>query len=226
MHQHLILLLSLLLCGECANAQIGQELEKIKARKNIIETSEKKKYGKKFVLVTTDEKMGIILEMWFLDGVCVSARWLDRTGEPTQDFKELVWKVNFGTENVVKKGERSWEGEGGYGIHWGKTKDGMNVMVVESKKMNDILLQEIRRQQGLKKEEDGVGISFEKQQIYSSGGEWSGTMRNGKIYGTDGTWQGNVRNGNLYGTDGTWGGRINSNGQIYNSDSEWKGSVR
>ena len=111
-------------------------------------------------------------------------------------------------------------------MYWNKTTSGMDVMVAESKKMNEILAQEVSRQMGNDKKNEGVSISFKKQRVYRTDGEWSGTIRNGKVYGTDGTWEGSVRNGNIYGTDGTWGGRINGNGQIYNTDSEWKGSVR
>ena len=119
MHLLAAILLGLAMFGERANAQVGWELEKIKARKNIIETFEKEKYGKNFILVTTDEKKGVILEMWFLEGVCVSARWMDRGGEPTQDYKELTWKVNFGEDKVVKKSDKGWEGEGGGAWWWG-----------------------------------------------------------------------------------------------------------
>jgi len=226
MRKAIVLLLGLALCGGYVNAQIGQELEKAKTKKNIIEVSEKKKYGENFVLVTTDEK-GAALESWFFDGICVYARWLSRGGgEPEQEYKELIWGINFPNEKVVKKDERSWRGESGNSISWNKTKNGMDVMAVTTKKMDEILTKEVRRQMGNDKKDDGVAISFQKQRVYSTDGEWSGTIRNGKIYGTDGTWEGSVRNGNVYGTDGTWGGRINDNGQIYNTDSQWKGSVR
>jgi hypothetical protein len=226
MHPFIVLLLGLVLSGGCANAQIGQELEKWKAKKGIIEITEKKKYGENFTIVTSDGIKGCILEMWFHKGVCVYDRWMDRAGEPNEEYKELVWKLNFGHEKIVKKSERGWEGEGGNSISWDKTKNGMDVIVAKSKKMDEILAQEVRRQMGNDKKDGGVSISFQKQRVYSTDGEWSGTIRNGKIYGTDGTWEGSVRNGNVYGTDGTWGGRINGNGQIYNTDSQWKGSVR
>ena len=226
MRQVVILLLGLLLCGGHANAQIGQELEKWKAKKDIIEITEKKKYGENFTIVTSDGIKGIILEMWFHQGVCVLTRWMDRAGEPNEEYKKLVWELNFGHEKGVKKSERKWEGVGGDSMYWNKTTSGMDVMVAESKKMNEILAQEVSRQMGNDKKNEGVSISFKKQRVYRTDGEWSGTIRNGKVYGTDGTWEGSVRNGNIYGTDGTWGGRINGNGQIYNTDSEWKGSVR
>ena len=146
-------LLCLVFSCESVSAQVGWELEKIKARKNIIETFEKEKYGKNFILVTTDEKKGVILEMWFLEGVCVSARWMDRGGEPTQDYKELTWKVNFGEDKVVKKSDKGWEGEGGNSMRWNKTKDGWSVMVVDSKKMYDIVYEDVVRQNEKKNEE-------------------------------------------------------------------------
>ena len=226
MHLLVAILLGFVLCGECVNAQVGRELEKAKTKKNIIEISEKKQYGENFVLVTTDEK-GSALESWFFDGICIYARWLSRgAGQPDQEYKELIWGINFPNEKVVKKDERSWQGKNGNSISWNKTINGLDVMTVSTKKMDEILSQEIRRQMGNDKKNEGVSISFQKQRVYRTDGEWSGTIRNGKIYGTDGIWEGSVRNGNVYGTDGTWGGRINGNGQIYNTDSQWKGSVR
>jgi len=226
MYRLFVLLLGLVLCSGDVNAQIGEKIEKARGQKNIVTTSEKSEYGKNFILITNEEKKGIFHEMWFLDGVCVSVRWMDRYGDFPEDYKKLVWDSNFGNEKVIKKSERQWDGERGNDIHWGKTQSGMNVMVVESRKMKDILLQEARRQLGYENKEDGVRVSFQKQRVYSTDGEWKGTIRNGKIYGTDGTWEGSVRNGNVYGADGTWGGRINGNGQVYNADSQWKGSVR
>jgi len=225
----IVFLFGFVLCGGYVNAQIGAKLEGAKAQKNIIEIKEKKECGERFVVISTEEKKGIFLEAWFHEGVCVYARWMERGGEPTKDDKEVLevfWRGNFGAEEIAKKSDTKWEGKKGNSISWGKTTNGMDVMVVESKKMNDILAEEVRRQMGYGKKDDGVTISFQKQRIYSTDSEWRGTIRNGKIYGTDGTWEGNVRNGNVYGTDGTWEGRINGNGQIYNTDSEWKGSVR
>ena len=221
-----VLLFGFVLCGGCVNAQIGQKLENAKAQNNIIDIREKKECGEDFVLVSTEERKGIFVEAWFYEGICVYARWMDRAGEPTQDNKELLWKANFGKEKVAKKTENKWEGERGNSISWSKMKNGMDVMVAESKKMSDILAQEVRRQMGYGKKDDGVTISFQNQQVYGTDGMWRGTIRNGSVYGTDGMWRGTIRNGSVYGTDGTWEGRINGNGQIYNTDSQWKGSVR
>jgi hypothetical protein len=153
MRKAIVLLIGLVLSSGWVNAQVGRELKKAKAKNNIIEISEKKECGEKFVLVTTDEK-GAALESWFFDGICVYARWLSRGGgEPEQEYKELIWGINFPNEKVVKKDERSWQGESGNSISWSKTKDGMDVMSVTAKKMDDITRKEVVRQyEKMKKE--------------------------------------------------------------------------
>jgi len=153
MHLFVAILLGLATCGECVNAQVGWDLEKVKAKKNVIEINEKKKYGESFIVVSTDEK-GSGLESWYLDGICVFARWLSRgAGEADQEIKEVIWRGNFPNEKVVKTTERSWEGERGNRISWGKTKDGYDVMTVYSKKMEQIMYQEVVRQHKKLKEE-------------------------------------------------------------------------
>ena len=146
MRQVVVLLVGLVLCGGYVNAQVGRELEKAKAKNNIIGITEKEDSGEKFVLVTTDEK-GSALESWFLDGVCVYARWLSRGGgEPDQEYKEMIWGINFPKEKVVRKDERSWQGQNGNSISWSKTKEGLDVMSVTTKKMDDITrLEALRR---------------------------------------------------------------------------------
>ena len=168
MRQVVVLLLGLALCGGYVNAQIGQELERAKTKKNIIEISEKKECGEKFVLVTTDEK-GAALESWFFDGICVYARWLSRGGgEPEQEYKELTWRINFPNEKVVKKDERSWQGESGNSISWSKTKDGMDVMSVTAKKMDDITRKEVVRQYEKMKKEGVTQKSIPKEKTRKS----------------------------------------------------------
>ena len=153
MHLIVAFLFGLAICGACVNAQVGWDLEKVKAKKNIIEIIETKKYGESFIVVSTDEK-GSGLESWFLDGICIYARWLSRgAGEPDQETKEVIWGGNFPKEKVVKTTERGWEGERGNRISWGKTKDGYDVMTVYSKKMDQIMNQEVVRQYSKMKEE-------------------------------------------------------------------------
>ena len=155
MHLLVAILLGLAMFDERANAQVGRELEKAKAKNNITGITEKKECGEKFVLVTTDEK-GSFLESWFLDGVCVYARWIARgAGEPDQEYKEMIWGINFPKEKVVKKDERSWLGQNGNSISWSKTKEGMDVMTVTTKKMDDITRPEaVRRYEKSNEEGD------------------------------------------------------------------------
>ena len=103
MRKAIVLFLGLALCGGYVNAQIGQSLEKMKAKKGIIEITEKKKYGENFTIVTSDGIKGWILEMWFHKGVCVYDRWMDRAGEPNEEYKELVWRLNFEHEKVLSQ---------------------------------------------------------------------------------------------------------------------------
>lgn len=168
MRQVVVLLLGLVLSSGCVNAQVGRELEKAKAKNNIIEISEKKECGEKFVLVTTDEK-GSVLESWFFDGICVYARWLTRgAGAPDQKDKEILWGINFPNEKVVKKDERSWQGESGNSISWSKTKDGMDVMSVTAKKMDDITRKEVVRQYEKMKKEGVTQKSIPKEKTRKS----------------------------------------------------------
>ena len=108
----IVSLLGLVLWSGDVNAQIGQSLEKMKAKKGIIEITEKNKYGENFTIVTSDGIKGWILEMWFHKGVCVYDRWMDRAGEPNEEYKELVWRLNFEHEKVVKKGKEDGRGRG------------------------------------------------------------------------------------------------------------------
>ena len=243
MNPYLIISVYLLFLSGFCHAQIGMSAEEGVGLPNRTSIQKLNQYGNEFIRIATKDEKGLVLEMDFLDDECVWARWGMLEGKLPKNFKEEAWKKNFKNEKIVQKDGESWKGEKGNKLIWTQTTSGREVVVLSSKKMDEVLEAEaIRRMEKkygkpinpetLKKKDNGFRVTFGERddggvrQVYNENSEWVGTIRNGQVYGTDSSWKGSVRNGQFYGTDSTWRGSINDNGQIYNTDSQWKGNAR